>query len=163
VFYEAIGTLIENSADALTERHGDGRAKDVRDEREFRQITLLLRRVAAIWPDLFRSLEEELAVLDETLATAVAACPDLRVRLPATRAPRSSDPLTHYREVLADLDTVVIALHERRDDPAATSAARTVRRGLAAAAEVQGHLVDRALGVHGASPRSVQPGQRPTA
>jgi hypothetical protein len=147
VFYEAIGTLIANSADALTERHGDGRVKDVRDEREFRQITLLLRRVAAIWPDLFSSLEEELAVLDETLAAAVAAYPDLRVQLPGTGAPRSSDPLTHYREVLADLDTVVIALHAGHEDPAAAAAARTVRRGLAAAAAVQGHLVDRALGV----------------
>ena len=159
MFYEAIGTLIANSADALTERHGDGRVKDVRDEREFRQITLLLRRVAEIWPDLFSTLEEELAVLDETLAAAVEASPDLRVQLSATSAPRSSDPLTHYREVLADLDTVVIALHARHDDPVATTAARTVRRGLAAAAAVQGRLVDRALGVRDMSRRSARPGQ----
>jgi hypothetical protein len=159
VFYEAIGTLIANSADALTERHGDGREKDVRDEREFRQITLLLRRLAAIWPDLFRSLEEELTVLDETLAAAVAAYPDLRAQLPGTGAPRSPDPLTHYREVQADLDTAVITLHARHEDAAATAAARTVRRGLAAAAEVQGHLVDRALGVQSASRRSWRRGQ----
>ena len=74
-------------------------------------------------------------------------------------APRSSDPLTHYREVLADLDTVVIALHARHDDPVATTAARTVRRGLAAAAAVQGRLVDRALGVQDMSRRSGRPGQ----
>jgi hypothetical protein len=159
VFYEAIGTLIANSADALTQRHGDGRVKDVRDEREFRQITLLLRRLAAIWPDLFRSLEDELTVLDEALAAAVAAYPGLRGRLPGTQAPRSSDPLTHYREVLADLDAVVIELHARHADPAAAAAARTVRRGLAAAAEVQGHLVDRALGVQSVSLRSQRRGQ----
>jgi hypothetical protein len=159
VFYEAIGTLIANSADALTERHGDGRVKDVRDEREFRQITLLLRRLAAIWPDLFRSLEDELTVLDDTLTAAVAAYPGLRALLPGTGTPRSSDPLTHYREVLADLDAVVIELHARHEDPAAAGAARTVRRGLAAAAEVQGHLVDRALGVQSVSRRSVRRGQ----
>jgi hypothetical protein len=157
VFYEAIGTLIENSADALIERHGDGRVKDVRDEREFRQITLLLRRVAAIWPQLFRSLEEELGILDETLAEAVAACPDLGGQLQGTRAGRSPDPLMHYREVLADLDTVVIALHARHEDPAATFAARTVRRGLAASAEVQGNLVDRALAVRGSGAGSANP------
>ena len=159
MFYEAIGTLIANSADALTERHGDGRVKDVRDEREFRQITLLLRRVAAIWPDLFSTLEEELSVLDETLAAAVAAYPDLRFQLSGASAPRSCDPLTHYREVLADLDTVVIAVHARNEDPGANAVARTVRRGLAAAAALQGHLVDRALDVQGVSGRSVRPGQ----
>jgi hypothetical protein len=159
VFYEAIGTLIENSADALTERHGDGRVKDVRDEREFRQITLLLRRVAAIWPQLFSSLEEELDILDKTLAEAVAACPGLGSRLGAARAGRSLDPLKHYREVLADLDTVVVALHASHEDPAATAAARTVRRGLAAAAEVQGELVDRALAVRGSGAGSASAGR----
>lgn len=149
MFYEAIGTLIENSADALTERHGDGRVKDVRDEREFRQILLLLRRVGAIWPDLFASLEEEIGVLDKTLAEVVAACPDLGGQLPGTRAGRSQDPLRHYREVLADLDTLVVALHARPEDPAAALAARAVRRGLAAAAEIQGELVDRMLAVRG--------------
>jgi hypothetical protein len=159
VFYEAIGTLIENSADGLIDRHGDGRVKDVRDEREFRQITLLLLRVAAIWPELFRSLEEELGVLDETLAEVVAACPDLSSQLPGTLTGRSQDPLKHYREVLADLDTVVVALHARHDDPAAALAARRVRRGLAAAAEVQGNLVDRMLAVRGSGPVQVQPGR----
>lgn len=146
MFYEAIGMLVEHAGETLTTRHGDGRDKDVRDQREFRQITTLLKRVGAMWPHVFTSLDTEVAVLERTLDGAVAAFPELRAQLSGTEG-RAEDPLLRYRQVLADLDVVVLSLHGRPDDPAAVSAMRAVRRGLAEASEIQGRLVDLALAV----------------
>lgn len=144
MFYEAIGTLVEHAGETLTARHGDGREQDVRDQREFRQITTLLKRVALMWPHLFASLDEEIEVLTRTLDEAVSAAPDLAARL-SSAAERAHDPLLRYRQVLADLDAIVIALHDRPDDPVAVGALRRTRKGLAEAAEIQGRLIDLAL------------------
>ena len=146
MFYEAIGMLIENAGKTLTARHDDERDKDVRDQREFRQITLLLARVGAMWPHLFTSLGAELDVLDRTLADALAAVPDLPRPIAARPTP-SDDPLQRYRQVLADLDAVVAALHEQPAEPGVEAARRRLRHGLAEAAELQGRLVDLALAV----------------
>jgi hypothetical protein len=146
VFYEAIGMLVEHAGETLTARHADGREKDVRDQREFRQITTLLKRVGAMWPHVFTSLEAELDVLERTLDGAVAALPELSGQV-SGGADRSEDPLQRYRQVLADLDVVVVTLHDRAGDPTAATVVRAVRRGLAEAAEIQGRLVDLALAV----------------
>lgn len=144
MFYELIGDLLTRGGDALTDRHSDRGSGDERTQREFRQIALLMRRVGAIWPSLFASLEQETDILSATLERVSGRLADAGLNW--DRAVFSgSDPLQHYRYLLTELDRAVIALHEVHDQPWAAEALRDLRHGLAEAAEVQGELVDRAL------------------
>jgi hypothetical protein len=149
MFYDLVGNLLVRSGDALTERHGGGTSSDERTSREFRQISLLLRRLGEIWPDLFRSLFEESAVLaatrDEIFGSIERSLPNWE--RPPLDAGATGDPLRRYRSILIDLDGVVDLLHAHHDQEWADAALVGLRHGLAAAAEIQGRLVDRALAV----------------
>lgn len=144
MFYELIGDLLTHGGDALTDRHSDRGAGDERTQREFRQIALLMRRVGAIWPSLFASLEQETEILSATLDRVAAHLAQAGVGWEPTE-PAGSDPLQHYRYLLTELDRMVIILHEAHDQPWAAEALRDLRHGLAEAADVQGELVDQAL------------------
>ncbi len=145
MFYELIGTLLGQAAEALS-ADPPGDLGDERAQRGQRQLTTLLRRIGAIWPDLFSALEEECSILEETVrGTAEAARMHGVVRAESRAIRGSSDPLTRYRELLCELDEWVILLHERGEEPWAGDALRALRRGLADAFEVQGRLVDGML------------------
>lgn len=145
MFYELIGIVLGRGGAALRDRHSEGVSGDERDQREFRQIALLLRRVAAIWPALFAALTEETAVLAATLADVNEA---LRGAGAAVKEPQSGqDPLAQYRSLNRALEQAVVALHSRHDEPWASAALRRLRLGLAEAADIQGRLVDAALAV----------------
>jgi len=145
VFYESIGALLGQAAEALA-ADDPGRPLDERGQRERRQIIALLRRIGVIWPKLFRALDEESAILDATLRSAAEAARAHRL-VPADEAASAgiADPLARYRRLLCELDELVILLHEHGGEPWAQDALRSLRRGLADAAEVQGRLVDDML------------------
>jgi hypothetical protein len=149
MFYDLVGNLLARSGAALTERHAGGTSSDERTSREFRQISLLLRRLGEIWPDLFRSLFEETAVLtatrDEIFESIERSLQEWE--RPPVDAGASADPLRRYRSILTDLDGVVDLLHAHHAEEWAATALVGLRHGLAAAADIQGRLVDRALAV----------------
>ena len=145
MFYELIGTLLGQAAVSLASDPPD-RLGDERVQRERRQITALLRRIGAIWPDLFRALEEECSILEKTLRDIAEAA--RRSGLAASESAAlgaGAEPLARYRALHCELDEWVIRLHERDQEPWAVEALRVLRRGLADAAEVQGRLVDGML------------------
>lgn len=119
---------------------------DERAARERRQLTALLRRVSAIWPDLFRAIDEECSILGETLrAASEAARANGLAVAESPSASGSRDPLARHRELLVGLDELVLLLHEQGHEAWAQDALRGLRRGLADAAEVEGRLVDGML------------------
>ena len=145
MFYELIGTLLGQAAVSLASDSPD-RLGDERAQRERRQITALLRRIGAIWPDLFRALEEECSILEKTLRdTAEAARRSGLAASESAALSAGAEPLARYRALHCELDEWVIRLHERDHEPWAGEALRALRRGLADAAEVQGRLVDGML------------------
>ena len=147
MFYESIGALLGQAGESLAA--DDPRLPvDERAQRERRQTTKLLRRIGAIWPQLFRALDEESAILEATLHTAAEALRAHRLAGTDGRASTGeADPLVRYRRLLCELDELVIQLHEHSQETWAQDALRSLRRGLADAAEVQGRLVDDMLTV----------------
>ncbi len=142
MFYESIGALLGRAAEAVA-ADDPSRLVDERGQRERRGTIKLLRRIGVIWPKLFQTLEEESAILEATLRSAV----DAARRAPTDEVAVSADPLDRYRQLLYHLDELVIVLHEHGQEPWAQDALRSLRRGLADAAEVQGRLVDDMLTV----------------
>ena len=147
MFYESIGAQLGRAADLLTEAPTD-RGLDDRARRERRQITRLCRRVGRIWPDLFLALEEESRILDETRSAAlgVVKAHGLVVTDHPPISAHLGDPLARYRQLLLEVDELVILLHTQRSDGWAQQSLSALRSGLAEAAEVQGRLVDKMLG-----------------
>jgi hypothetical protein len=146
MFYEAIGALFQNAGEALSTNHGGDKPRDVRDQREFRQITSLLKRIGAIWPDLFASLDQEIAVYEATLADVAVVYANAGLPAPHISTP-DSDPLKRYRQVLSDLDLIVEHSHASSELPWASATITRVRSGLIEASDIQGRLVDHALAV----------------
>ncbi len=147
MFYESIGALVGRAAEALA-ADDPRRAVDERGQRERRQIIKMLRRIGVIWPKLFRALDEESAILEAALRSAAEAVRAQRLAPADERASaEAADPLVRYRRLLWELDELVILLHEQGEEPWAQDALRSLRRGLADAAEVQGRLVDDMLAV----------------
>jgi len=147
VFYESIGVLLGRSAEALAAADPD-RPQDHRDRRQDRQITTLLRRISVIWPELFRTLDEETSILEATLrdATRVVQAHRLTHTDASMSEPPNADPLMRYRQVLCDLDELVILLHGHVGEAWARDALSGLRRGLGDAVEAQSRLVEKMLG-----------------
>ncbi len=143
MFYESIGALLGRAAEAV-EADDPSRLVDQRGERQRRGTIKMLRRISVIWPKLFQTLEEESAILEATLRSAVDAAQAHR-RAPTDELTVGADPLDRYRQLLYQLDGLVIELHEHGQEPWAQDALRSLRRGLAEAAAVQGQLVDDML------------------
>ena len=142
LFYETIGPLLGRAADAL-EGADLPAPPDERRQRELRQIRTLLRRIRAIWPDMFHALAEETAILEATLRAAISQANAHGLDPEGEGA--AAGPLDRYRGLLGALDAMVILLQEHAEEVWAQDAMRSIRRGLADAAEVQGRLVDDML------------------
>ena len=156
MFYESIGAQLGRAAESLA-ADDPNQPIDERGQRERRQTIKLLRRIGAIWPQLFQALDEESAILEATLRSATEAARANDLALQNNRhedkhedqetdtSASNADPLTRYRGLLLELDGLVIRLHERGHEPWAQDALRSLRRGLSDAAQVQGRLVDEML------------------
>ena len=145
MFYESIGMLLGGAAESLA-AGADDASGDEREARRRRQITTLVRRLGAVWPDLFAALAEETAILETTLAGALQAARANELPVPPSAGGAApSDPLERYRAVMRELDELLIGFHAREEETWAGEAVRRVRRGLADAAEVQGRIVDAML------------------
>ena len=145
MFYELIGRLLAQASVALTSDEV-GVAVDERAQRERRQITALLRRVAAIWPELFSALQEECRILEKTACdVAEAAAAHGLAPAKSRSVPGVAEPLLRYTELQCELDEWVILLRTHDGQAWAQEALRTLREGLGDAAEVQGRLVDQML------------------
>ena len=144
-FYESIGALVGRAAEAR-EADDPRTPVDERGQRQRRGTIKLLRRIGVILPNVFAALDEESAILETTLRSAVDAAQAHRLA-PTDELADSADPLDRYRRLLYQLDALVIVLHEHSREPWAQDALRSLRRGLADAAEVQGRLVDDMLAV----------------
>jgi hypothetical protein len=146
MFYELVGKLLENSGEALIAPTLDDSMDVEREQRQVRQIALLMRRVGAILPDMFSRLERETEVLSSTLDSVVHDIREAGHDWEITVAwPR--DPLDRYRVLNAELERTVVLLHSYYEEAWANVALSTLRRGMLQAAEIQGELVDRALSV----------------
>lgn len=160
MFYESIGAQLGRAAESLA-ADDPNQPIDERGQRERRQTIKLLRRIGAIWPQLFQALDEESAILEATLRSATEAARANALALQNNKhedkdedkhedketdtSAGNADPLARYRGLLLELDGLVIRLHERGHEPWAQDALRSLRRGLSDAAQVQGRLVDEML------------------
>ena len=152
MFYESIGAQLSRAAEAL-EADDPGRPVDERGQRQRRATVRLLRRIGVIWPSLFRALDEECAILEATRRSVAEAAQAQhlargeRASADTAESAEGADPLVRYRRLHYELDALVILLHEHGQEPWAQDTLRSLRRGLADAAEVQGRVVDDMLAV----------------
>jgi hypothetical protein len=148
MFYDLMGVLLDEAARILADASPGCESRP----RQRRQAVAIVRGIAAALPDAFSVLAAETSVLECTLAdarTLAHGCASaVKERLPeqATPASAAPDPLARHRDLLVTLAATVRVLHADGDDPAAREALVAIRRGLVAAAEVQGRLVDAAFG-----------------
>ena len=146
MFYELVGKLLENSGEALTRPTPEVPMDAEREQRQFRQIALLMRRVGAILPDMFSTLDRETEVLNSTLDSLVQGIREagLDWEIPVTWP---QDPLQRYRVLNFELERTVVLLHRYEEEAWANDALCILRHGVLEAAEIQGELVDRMLHV----------------
>jgi len=144
MFYDALGSLVGQAGLALGERDERG-AQDARDERELRQIGLLLRRARGVWPLLFETLDAESRILEcalDELDRAFEA-----QGLPPVDRSEQTAPLDRYRDLELAIDRALERLLERANEEWSTTARRALRARLAEAAQIQGQLTDAMLAI----------------
>jgi hypothetical protein len=139
--YDAPGELLNQIALAVTSAP-EG-SDDPAWERDLHQIEIVSRRMAAMWRDLFACLWKENDILEATLEEILA-----RFEFPppvVTSGSRRDDPLELHSALLGDLNRIFAVLEDDSPSAWAQDARRILRRGLGAAAEVQGRIVDAAF------------------
>lgn len=139
MFYEGIGRLLSRAAVMLA---ASDAGDDAKAQRANRGLTVFLRRLGAVWPDLFGALRDEIAVLEDTLERARKAAATHDIELP--REAPSDDPVAHYGGLERELDALVACFHEA-DADWAQEALRDIRHGMLEAAEIQGRVVEGML------------------
>jgi hypothetical protein len=117
-----------------------------------RRAVSLLRRVGRTWPRLFAALEEQNTVLALAAERARRALdehglgPEGRsagaMVMAGTVDVSRAGPLGTYAALLAELDGLVVALHDAGPAEWAREAQRGLRRGLAAAAAIEAALLE---------------------
>lgn len=146
MFYDALGRLMGQSGDVLAGRSGEGGSEgDGRDQRELRQIGVLLRRTSGIWHELFATLEAETRVLEKALEEANGSLRDAGAATIVIH--EEGDPLGRYRAMERAIDEALRVLLASGDEDWAHTARRALRKQLAAAADVQGRLADAMLAI----------------
>ena len=123
MFFDAMGRILLRAGEVLrTDVRGE--IDDGYLRQQVDAIALIVGEVGAAWSELFATLEAENAVLERTLGAAGS----------------SGDPLAHNATLLAAVDRAITGLHERGD----TDGLRSVREGLAEAAELERGMLARA-------------------
>lgn len=141
--YDVPGSVLHQAADVVA-RHAD-RDSHPDARRELGDVARVLRRIAAMWPGMFETLEEENRVLAASLQTVRAAAAVAGDPGPGGEGPAAHpDPLLRYRSSLMEMDAW--RRHLRGvDEQWAADALRTIRRAIATSAHVQGAIVDLAF------------------
>jgi hypothetical protein len=149
------GDLLSRTAAALSD--GSLLSDDDHAVVQRRRAVSLLRRVGRIWPGLSVALEEQNAVLAMAADRARAALdqqgsgPEGRSARAGGTTAQSGDvsrggPLGTYAALLAELDGLVVALHDAGPAEWARQTRRRLRRDLAAAAAIEAALVEGTTG-----------------
>ena len=141
-FYEALGVMFMRAAEALSGGDLDGPSS-----RQIREVTVFLRRMNALWPDVFSCLCQEITVLQAGLSEVNALFVDAGMATTASwlTVTAHDDPLSEYRRLVGAFDEAMTLLHEHRSEAWAADALGLLRTALAAALQIQGRLVDLAL------------------
>jgi hypothetical protein len=141
MFFQAVGPLLTKAALALetdTVSAGDEFAA-----RQRRRVTRLLGRLGECWTGVFEALLHENVLHREAALAARAALAAHGAEVPPVDAgPTDADPLDVHLTQLAELDRLVIALHDAGGDEWARRARRHLRRGLSEAARVESELLE---------------------
>jgi hypothetical protein len=148
------GDLLSRTAAGLSE--GSLLSDDDHAVVQRRRAVSLLRRVGRIWPRLFAALEEQNAVLARAADGARGALEQHGLG-PVGRSAHSggttaqtsvsrAGPLGTYATLLAELDGLVVALHDAGQAEWARQSRRQLRRDLAAAAAIEAALVEDTSG-----------------
>jgi hypothetical protein len=145
------GDLLSRTAAALSD--GSLLSDDDHAVVQRRRAVSLLRRVGRIWPRLFAALEEQNSVLARAADGARGALeqhgfgPEGRSAEAAGTTALTTDvsragPLGTYAALLAELDGLVVALHDAGPAEWARLSRRRLRRDLAAAAAIEAALLE---------------------
>ncbi len=141
-FYEALAALFARAAERLSGGDTDGLT-----QRQIREVTVFLRRMNAMWPELFSCLGQETSVLRAGLLELNSSIRRAGIAAPLSwsMADQSDDPLVEYRRLLRVCDEAMTFLREHRRESWADHALEQLRNVLADAVRIQGRLVDLAL------------------
>ena len=139
--YELMGDLVGNAGTVL--ESGEIAGRDEHSQRELRQVGLLLKRVAVMWPRLFSSLWEENAALAATLTEVQSRIEQhglVQDRLTAD----PDDPIVRNQQLLRALNEAEATLLGHPNESWAIEARRVLRHGLTDAIAAQGEMVEAA-------------------
>ncbi len=146
MFYEALGRLIGQSGVVLAGVSGGAESGlDKRDQREVRQIGVLLRRTQGVWNEVFSTLEAEIGVLEAGLAEANETL------VGAGRSPIETvggqAPIARYRDLEVAVDASLEVFLAHCDEDWARGGRKALRSRLVQASEIQGRLTDMMLAI----------------
>jgi hypothetical protein len=124
MFYESLGILLTQAAEVLR-RNVRAEVHDERAQTQLDAVAAVAADIGAMWPALFRGLEQENRILEAALGY---------------ESPRAADdgPMERHRELTRELNRRLDAL-ERSGGGTAVEA---LRQALAAAADVQRSVVE---------------------
>jgi hypothetical protein len=111
---------------------------------QLRAIGVQLTRLAAMWPDLFVTLDRENDVLTaarDEVAARLAALGDAGALEPGNDP---DDPIERYRRVLRQLNDALPRLHAHRHTDDGAAALATLRQAIHSAGEIEAMMVDKA-------------------
>jgi hypothetical protein len=137
--YELMGDLLAGASTVL--EAGGIQGRDERSQRDLRQIALLNRRLAVMWPQLFASLWRENSALQATLVEVRDRIDQQELRqedLPAW----SEDPIVFHGQLLRALNDAEALLLLHSSQPWAVAARRVFRRGLTDAIRAEEEMVE---------------------
>jgi len=145
------GDLLTRTAAALSD--GSLLSDDDHAVVQRRRAVSLLRRMGRSWPRLFAALEEQNTVLARAAGGARGALdqhgsgPEERSAHTGGTSAQTRDvsragPLGTYTALLAELDGLVVALHDAGPAEWARLSRRQLRRDLAAAAAIEAALLE---------------------
>jgi len=141
-FYEALGAMFLRAVETLA-----GGEVDNPTPRQLREVTVFLRRMHALWPELFSCLWQETSVLQKGLRELNSSIQKAGRTSPSSWLVdgQSDDPVAEYRRLVGVFDEAMTFLHDYRSEPWGAHALERLREVLAAAVRIQGRLVDLAL------------------
>jgi hypothetical protein len=143
--YDTPAELLQQMAEAAAA--GAGQMGSTPLGSDLRQVALISRRLAAMWPQLFTCLLRENEILSDTLEALKRRVGEAGED-PTGGHPVAleEDPLLRYQALLGELDRMSTFLAGHSSHSWAREARRVLRAGLGVAAEIQGRLVDDAFG-----------------
>jgi hypothetical protein len=137
--YELMGDMLAGASKVL--EAGGIQGCDERSQRDLRQVALLNRRLAVMWPQLFASLWRENTALQATLVEVRDRIEQQELRqedLPAW----SEDPIVLHGQLLRALNDAGALLLLHSDQLWAVEARRIFRRGLTDAILAEEDMVE---------------------